>query len=161
MGGLRRANPSPVSLAILTACPRVGGRGASSDATPAAVCATLDLSIIFVIYSPPMSGQLLGSYVTAVQAPPLLCDPEDGYQGCGGDSRTREAGQGPLQPSRQTETAPSSPSRVPSVPPSSPASQQPRLRDRLVEALRVRHYPIRTEEAYVEWNKTSRRDSAA
>lgn len=33
------------------------------------------------------------------------------------------------------------------------APQQARLRDQLVEALRVRHYSLRTEQAYVEWNQ--------
>jgi hypothetical protein len=33
------------------------------------------------------------------------------------------------------------------------AAQKPRLRDQLIEALQVRHYSIRTEEAYVEWNR--------
>lgn len=32
-------------------------------------------------------------------------------------------------------------------------SQKPRLREQLVETLRVRHYSIRTEEPYVEWNR--------
>jgi len=31
--------------------------------------------------------------------------------------------------------------------------QQPRLLDRVREAVRVRHYSIRTEEAYVQWIK--------
>src|SRR5436853_235838 len=37
----------------------------------------------------------------------------------------------------------------PSPPP--PGTNQPRLLDRLREALRVRHYSLRTERCYIEW----------
>ena len=34
---------------------------------------------------------------------------------------------------------------------------KPRLLDQVREALRVRHYSLRTEESYVQWIKRSRR----
>src|SRR5437763_16377932 len=42
------------------------------------------------------------------------------------------------------------PASVPSLPPTA-GPQPPRLLDRLREAIRVRHYSLRTEEAYVDW----------
>jgi len=46
------------------------------------------------------------------------------------------------------------PDPLPSPPPSTgapPAGQPPKLLDRLRQAARVRHYSLRTEEAYVAW----------
>src|SRR5437763_7795239 len=42
------------------------------------------------------------------------------------------------------------PASVPSLPPTA-GPQPPRLLDRVREAIRVRHYSIRTEQAYVDW----------
>jgi integron integrase len=42
-------------------------------------------------------------------------------------------------------------SEFPPRPPAPPVRDRPRLLDRLAEAIRVRHYSIRTEQAYVEW----------
>lgn len=39
------------------------------------------------------------------------------------------------------------------LPPSSPTSQPPKLLNRMRDALRVRHYSLRTEQAYVLWAK--------
>ena len=99
-----------------------------------------------------MTSQLLESYATVVQAPMLLRDPEDECHGRSGDSRTRETGPGPSQPSRRTGTATSTDAQASGAPSSASAPREPRLRDQLIEVLRVRHYSPRTTEAYVHWN---------
>ena len=61
------------------------------------------------------------------------------------------AGVTPCPPaSRAARVAPATPSTFPTL---APARQQPKLLDRLREALRARHYSPRTEECYCHWVK--------
>ncbi len=53
----------------------------------------------------------------------------------------------PIEP----RPAPARPTPKPASEPSAPLAQPPKLLDRIREACRVRHYSIRTEEAYVDW----------
>src|SRR5688572_7954300 len=56
----------------------------------------------------------------------------------------------PLPPPAPQES-PSARSSPPPLPPASPASRPPRLLDQMRERLRVQHYSLRTERAYVDW----------
>ncbi len=59
-----------------------------------------------------------------------------------------------LSPAQTRDVKPSSPSSpfaLPAAETTPPVTKPPRLLDRLREAIRVRHYSIRTEDTYVDW----------
>jgi integrase len=62
--------------------------------------------------------------------------------------------EGHLEPKRRLTLRPASSGRsetIGSAPNAAPERRQPKLLDRVRDALRVRHYSLRTEEAYVTW----------
>ncbi len=74
------------------------------------------------------------------------------------DPKTLIQRRGPqLSPATVGTVKANGPIAIPSVPPApqaepvAPAGAAPRLLDRLREAIRVRHYSIRTEATYVDW----------
>jgi len=86
--------------------------------------------------SPPLMTRFATSMARARSCPDAPWTSSDGWGGLGGASLVRE---GPIEPRR--------PSPAP-VPRATPA---PRLSERAREAMRLRHFSPRTEEAYLGW----------
>ncbi len=61
----------------------------------------------------------------------------------------------PVRPARDNPSAPASPQSLQSIARVAPAPERPKpkLLDQVREAIRTRHYSLRTEEAYVSWIK--------
>ena len=61
----------------------------------------------------------------------------------------------PVQPGVKNRSAPASPQSLQSITRMAPApeSRKPKLLNQVREAIRMRHYSVRTEDAYVGWIK--------